>query len=178
MLAQNDDTPNMIAVADALREGRADVAQLAALETPDVMARVRELCALLTANTKAQWPTCASNWTLYQPDVIKSGTKYLRIVEYQATTIHTRDYSPLELEGIPPSEIDENGYRYLGPDRSGRSVWAFVELSNGLVWKSASWKKPALNFPRGCVHDPASLERMSRCLYGVTSLGAYHEELR
>ncbi len=168
-------------VRDALIEGRADA--LPALDREQdtqarVLAAVRVLCAALTRNNKAQWPTCASNWTTYAPDVFTSRTKYLRIVEYQAITTSTRDMTPADIAQVPPAEFDTSGYRFLGPDRHARSVWAFVELSNGLVWKAATFKKPALNYPRGCVLDEESAAGMSTCLHGVTSLGSYHAELR
>lgn len=173
---------SMIAVADALREGRPDVADLAASEAPDVMERVRDLCARLTAAARAAWPACAANWTTYAPDHKqigrdgrpRRGVKYLRIVEYRAMTIRATD----EDHATCPESIDSNGYRFLGMNDGDRSVWAFVELSNGLVWKSASWKAPALNYPRGCVHDSASMDRLAASPYGVTSLDAYHEALR
>jgi len=34
-----------------------------------------------------------------------------------------------------------------------RSVHSFVEKSNGVIWRAASWKAPAKNFPRGNVFD-------------------------
>jgi hypothetical protein len=33
-----------------------------------------------------------------------------------------------------------------------RQALCFVERSTGLVWKAASWKAPALNFPRGSIY--------------------------
>lgn len=34
-----------------------------------------------------------------------------------------------------------------------RSSHSFIETETGVIWKSASWKAPALNFPRGNVLD-------------------------
>jgi hypothetical protein len=36
-----------------------------------------------------------------------------------------------------------------------RSCHSFVDYK-GVIWKSASWKAPAKNFPRGDVNDPTS----------------------
>ncbi len=36
-----------------------------------------------------------------------------------------------------------------------RSVYGFVDLSNGLLLKAASWKSPARNFSRGNLFDSA-----------------------
>jgi len=33
-----------------------------------------------------------------------------------------------------------------------RSVFGFVDMTTGLVYKAASWKKAETNFPRGSVH--------------------------
>lgn len=40
-------------------------------------------------------------------------------------------------------------------DGSQRSVWGFVEVTTGLIWKAATWKAPARNFPRGSIFDPS-----------------------
>jgi len=34
-----------------------------------------------------------------------------------------------------------------------RSVHSFVEKESGVIWRAASWKAPARNFPRGNVFD-------------------------
>ena len=42
-----------------------------------------------------------------------------------------------------------------------RSVHSFVEISNGNIWKAASWKAPAKNFARGNVYyDNTYLNRL------------------
>jgi len=37
-----------------------------------------------------------------------------------------------------------------------RSVHSFVEKANGVIWRAASWKAPARNFPRGNVFDAST----------------------
>ena len=37
-----------------------------------------------------------------------------------------------------------------------RSVFCFVEILNGNIWRAASWKAPARNFVRGNVFDQKS----------------------
>ena len=37
-----------------------------------------------------------------------------------------------------------------------RSVHSFVEKESGVIWRAASWKAPAKNFPRGNVFDSGS----------------------
>jgi len=56
----------------------------------------------------------------------------------------------------------------------GGSVWGWVEISNGLVWKTATRNAPALNYPRGCVFDVDSRRDMGASIYGVTKFGPYH----
>lgn len=140
----------LIAARDALLEGRADVEAIADAARPSVHDLIADLCARLTARAKANWPTCEANWTIYAPDKIAPRARFVRIVAS----------SP----GISVAS-------------ARRSVWAFVEISNGLVWKSASWKAPALNYPRGCVFDAESLKNMASHVRGVTKLGPYHAEL-
>jgi hypothetical protein len=48
------------------------------------------------------------------------------------------------------------GKRYLrivSYSTGSRCSFAFVDTTNGDVLKSASWKKPATNFPRGNIYD-------------------------
>ncbi len=42
------------------------------------------------------------------------------------------------------------------------SAHCFVKVEDGTLWKAASWKGPAKNFPRGSVFDPPTREYFGR----------------
>ena len=46
-----------------------------------------------------------------------------------------------------------------------KSVWFFVSKEDGSIWKAASWKAPARNFPRGNI-----LENKAKDVIGVYGL--------
>ncbi len=53
---------------------------------------------------------------------------------------------------VPTIKVYPGGkyYKVAKKDNShNESVWFFVSKEDGLVWKAASWKAPAKNFPRG-----------------------------
>jgi hypothetical protein len=55
---------------------------------------------------------------------------------------------------VPTTLETEEGPKYIrivetNDSGSQRGVFCFVERATGLVWKAASWKAPAKNFPRG-----------------------------
>jgi hypothetical protein len=57
-------------------------------------------------------------------------------------------------------------YKIAKKDSSlNESVWFFVSKEDGLIWKAASWKAPARNFPRGNI-----LEDKARDVIGVYGL--------
>jgi hypothetical protein len=52
--------------------------------------------------------------------------------------------------------IDPSGRKYkriVKKEGSSRSVHCFVEVATGDIWKAASWKAPAKNFPRGNIYN-------------------------
>ena len=71
---------------------------------------------------------------------------------------------------LTPSKIEyELGNRYckiikaeFGGGRDGaRSVYGFIDMTNGDVLKAAGWKAPAKNFARGNLNDEA--KGLGRC---------------
>lgn len=63
---------------------------------------------------------------------------------------------------IPADEFTFTlGGKYLKIVREGRggstskSVYCFVKMEDGSIWKAASWKGPARNFSRGSLYSPA-----------------------
>ena len=53
---------------------------------------------------------------------------------------------------IPEVDVKEGGkyYKVIKNQGAGGSyVWFFVDKEEGNIWKAASWKAPAKNFPRG-----------------------------
>tara|TARA_R100000664_G_C2725609_1_gene117664 strand:- start:68 stop:382 length:315 start_codon:yes stop_codon:yes gene_type:complete len=45
------------------------------------------------------------------------------------------------------------------------SVWFFVSKEDGLIWKPASWKAPARNFPRGNILEDKAKDVIG--VYGI-----------
>jgi len=54
---------------------------------------------------------------------------------------------------IPSIKVYQGGKYYKVAKKDGsqnnESVWFFVSKEDGNIWKAASWKAPAKNFPRG-----------------------------
>jgi len=70
--------------------------------------------------------------------------------------------SEYALNNIPQLSLKE-GQRFvkiIKADVNGgsKSVFGFIEKETGQVWKAASWKAPALNFPRGHILAESGLK--------------------
>jgi len=90
---------------------------------------------------------------------------------------HARKWPTNPRQSYLVESIGKRFAKVIMSDGTQRSVWGFVEMSNGLVWKAASWKAPTLNYPRGCMHDDASVAVLATRIHGVHGLPAYHKEL-
>ena len=69
---------------------------------------------------------------------------------------------------VPEVKVSEGGKFYKVYKDEGeyhKSVWFFVSKEDGLIWKAASWKAPARNFPRGSI-----LEDKAKDVIGVYGL--------
>ena len=69
---------------------------------------------------------------------------------------------------VPDVKVKEVGKFYKVYKDEGeyhKSVWFFVSKEDGLIWKPASWKAPARNFPRGNI-----LEDKAKDVIGVYGL--------
>lgn len=66
----------------------------------------------------------------------------------------TNKYFALHYDRLTPPTVapDFGGRKYIRITRD-RSAHCFVERATGLIWKAASWKAPALNFPRGNIRE-------------------------
>ena len=68
----------------------------------------------------------------------------------------------------PEVKVSEGGKFYKVYKDEGeyhKSVWFFVSKEDGLIWKAASWKAPARNFPRGNI-----LEDKAKDVIGIYGL--------
>lgn len=80
-------------------------------------------------------------------------TQLAQTVAYIQNVIDT--YMAAHFPTLPRKVITVNkGKKYakLVATDTGRYVYGFIDLTNGDLLKAASWKAPALNFPRGNIH--------------------------
>ena len=80
------------------------------------------------------------------------------------------EYYEARLKNLTPPDIKvSEGAKFYKVYKAGgmhhTSVWFFVSKEDGLIWKPASWKAPARNFPRGCI-----LEDKAKDVIGIHGL--------
>ncbi len=83
------------------------------------------------------------------PSYAEALTAYLDRMNAAEAVRHAKRYPSL---AVPSYVIAGRGRKFDRVARVGpaeRSAVAFVEKATGKIWKPASWKSPALNFPRG-----------------------------
>ena len=69
---------------------------------------------------------------------------------------------------VPEVKVKEGGKYYKVIKSQGeynQHVWFFVGKEDGLIWKPASWKAPAKNFPRGNILSDAAKDVIG--VYGI-----------
>ena len=74
-------------------------------------------------------------------------------------------FSNLKVPDVKESEGGKFYKVYKDEGEYHKSVWFFVSKEDGLIWKPASWKAPARNFPRGNI-----LEDKAKDVIGVYGL--------
>ncbi len=83
---------------------------------------------------------------------------------------HLQDYYSKNFPTLPVPQVfcSPPGPKYIriftGKGRN-RSVLCFVEKATGDIWKAATWKAPAKNFPRGSVRTKEHFFRNGRLAY-------------
>ena len=70
----------------------------------------------------------------------------------------------------PEIKVYQGGSKYYKISKkekrgSSESVWFFVSKEDGLIWKAASWKAPAKNFPRGNILEDKAKDVIG--VYGI-----------
>ena len=92
-------------------------------------------------------------------DSVAAGRARVRL-KLNAFTYISTQMQPESRAGIFSVEPRRKGWRfakiiktafYTETGEPSRSVVGFVEAGTGLMWKAATFKAPALNFPRGCI---------------------------
>lgn len=98
----------------------------------------------------------------YEAHIAKTADKYGETIAYTKSWSSKPDTFAVDLrrKGWRFARIWRTSYYNVcrlddGTEKGApsRSVVGFVEAGTGLLWKAATWKAPALNFPRGCIFD-------------------------
>ena len=96
------------------------------------------------------------------PEVEFHLPEFLNECEEMLKEHYSQKFKNLE---VPEIKVYPGGkyYKIAKKDNNhNESVWFFVGKEDGLIWKAASWKAPARNFPRGNI-----LEDKARDVIGV-----------
>ena len=99
------------------------------------------------------------------PEVEFHMNDFLKECEEMLQEHYSEKFSRLQ---VPEIKVYTGGkyYKIAKKDSShNESVWFFVSKEDGLIWKAASWKAPARNFPRGNI-----LEDKAKDVIGVYGL--------
>jgi hypothetical protein len=92
-------------------------------------------------------------------------TRYEEMLSYLVDYIQriSDEYYAEHLSNLTPCKIlVKKGRRFdkiikADVDGTSKSVHCFVEKKTGKIWKSASWKQPALNYSRADLYDYKSI---------------------
>lgn len=89
---------------------------------------------------------------------MEQAAKFCEALEAATAAYFAKHHPSLK---APRFALDTPGRRFVRVVRTeaaghGREVVVFVEIATGTIWKADSWKKPAMNFARGNVADPAA----------------------
>ena len=129
------------------------------------------------ATEKAMKPVVASNDSdeIYDDEddfrLYSSSTDNVKAVQAASKIINkvrstaTMEYSLELMEGPTWSRIVVVGKNKDG-DTIDRSAWGFID-GDGKLWKSAGWKAPAKNKPRGILADLYSETKVQGWKYGI-----------
>lgn len=78
---------------------------------------------------------------------------------------YQKHFSGLDLPAVRVSEGSKYYKVFKSDGGYSKSAWFFVSKEDGLIWKPASWKAPARNFPRGNILEDKARDVIS--IYGL-----------
>jgi len=90
---------------------------------------------------------------LEQNDFETALASFVEKLQVSVNEHYAKNYKNLSPSVI---SVDPRGSKYkriVTTSGSSRSVHCFIEVATGDIWKAASWKAPAKNFPRGNIYN-------------------------